>query len=180
MIFTDLQNALVARLMGDAYFGAPETGVLAIAENRMDLLAELDQQLARCGLGVVVAIGQIASGEHGNDSVTEAIVTITSQVHEIPAINRAEGGTQKTALDVLVKHLSLWGAPWRPSDGWSPLQFTNFSLLEVDQDFGRITWQIEFQTRTFLETVVEALATESGLPLGTEAGELLINSPTVA
>ncbi|HTG44936.1 MAG TPA: hypothetical protein VK633_10430 [Verrucomicrobiae bacterium] len=174
MIFDDLQSALVARLNWDAYFSEPTIGVTALAENRMDLLSELDIALAKGGLAVVVAITRVILDEHG-----AALVTITLQVHEIPLINRAASGTQKTALGVLVKAKSLWDKPWSPDpDVWSHLEFVRFELTGVDEEYARVTWTIEFQVRTYLETVVEVLATASGRPLATASGAQLLVSPT--
>lgn len=180
MVFDDLQQKLVDRLNWDAFFSAPIKGVRALAENRMNLQTELDTALSKLGLAVVVAITRVSAAEIGALAGGVA-VTVTLQVHEVPLINRASSGTQKTASQVLVKALSLWGRPWTPDrDVWSQMEFAGFSLANVDEEYGLITWTIEFQIFTMLETVVHVLATEGDRPLVTENEEMLLVSPTPA
>jgi hypothetical protein len=180
MVFDDLLTKLVERLNGDAFFSDPDKGVRAIAENRMDLLNELDVALAKLGLAVVIAITRVSPDEQGAYGGA-IVVGITVQAHEIPPINRAESGTQKTVTQILVKCKSLWDRPWTPDrDVWSPIEFLSFALTDADEQNARVIWTMEFQTRTCLETVVEVLATASDQPLGTENSEPLLVSPTPA
>jgi hypothetical protein len=180
MVFDDLLTKLVERLNWDAFFSDPDKGVRVIAENRMDLLNEVDVALAKLGMAVVVAITRVTPDETGAYGGA-IVVTVTLQAHEIPLINRAESGTQKTAQQILVKSKSLWDRPWTPDrDVWSPLEFQSYQLTDADAQNARVIWTIDYVTRTCLETVVEVLATESGRPLVTQASENLLVSPTPA
>jgi hypothetical protein len=175
MIFADLLNALVAPLNNDAYFADPASLVKWIAENRMDLLSELDSSLAKTGIGGVVAVSSVQDGERGS----EIIVTILGQIHEIPLINRAPSGSKKTAFDVGVKALSIWGdRSWSPNrDVWSPLEFKGLELTDVDEEYGRVTWSLRMETRTMLE-IVPTLLGDGGTKLFTdELGRPLLVSP---
>lgn len=181
MIFTDLLNACVVRLAGaeggDAFFTDPDTGVAVLAENKIDLGNELDAQLARLGMGVVVAITRIADAGSTQGLV---VVNVVFQVHEIPAINRNEGGTLKSALDVATKIISLI-KEWTPNEGaWHRFEFASYELIDADENFGRITWQVTMVTGTILETVALVLADASGRAIGNENGEAMLTSPTPA
>lgn len=181
MVFDDLLSALVARLNTDAFFTDPSKGVQAIAANRMDLLTEADVALAKIGMVCVVEITRVIPDQQGAYHGA-VIVTVTVQVHEVPFVNRAESGSQKTAQQVLCKCKSLWDRPWCPvsRDVWDALRLARFELADTDEATGRVTWQMDFETRTMLETVVQVLATEGNRPLVTENNEALVNSPTPA
>lgn len=178
MIFDDLLNTLVARLNNDAFFSDPAKGLQVIAANRMDLLTEVDIALNKLGIVAVLEVTRVVPDQIGayHGSV---VVTLTLQVHEIPLLNRAESGSQKTAQQCLVKSRSLWDRPWTPDrDVWSPLQLQSFQMTSVDEATAMVVWSMEYTTMTMLETVVEVLATESGVPLVTQSQENLFVSPT--
>lgn len=162
MVLDDCLAALVARLSGDAFFSDPAKGVAVLAENRMDLSSELDTQLARLGMVLVVAITNVAPDQIGADHGC-VIVETTAVAMEVPFINRADSGTQKTAQQILVKLLSLWGRPWSPDrDAWSPSEFAGYVMSEANADNASITWQIKFNWRTCLETVVPCFEVGDG------------------
>lgn len=179
-VFDTLLSTLVARLQIDAFFSDPAKGLPVLAENRMDLLNEIDTGLARLGIVVVVAITQVQPDQvgawHG-----AVVVTVTVAGKEIPAINRDASGAQKTAQQTVIKVKSLWDRPWTPDrDVWSPAEFAGFSLTDVDEANAAINWAMQFNFRTMLETVVPVLATEAGAPLVTQNKENLMVSPTSA
>lgn len=180
MIFDDLLTKLVDRLNSDAFFSDPARGVKAIAENRMDLLSELDVALQRLGVAAVLAITDVNPSEVGADH-GGTIVTVTIIAQEIPLLNRAETGSGKTPQQILVKAISLFARPWSPDvDAWSPAEFAGFAFIGADADTASTQWSIKFNFRTYLETVVHVLATESGVPLVTSAQQNLLISPTPA
>lgn len=173
MIFSDLQNAVVARLNWDAYFADPDKGATVLAENRMDLIHELDASLARLGVCAVVVTPRVTPGE--NDTTSVRVVLL---IHEIPIINRDTSGSQKAAQDLGAKAMALL-TDWTPNeDMWSPLEFQGLELTDVDETYGRITWSAEFITYTMLELLITLLDDESDNVLINESGETLLVSPT--
>lgn len=175
MLFDDLQTALVAQLNSDAYFTDPAKQVNCLAENRMDLLSELDTSLAKCGVGVVVACSSIQDGERGK----EIVVSIVAQVHEIPLLNRAPSGSGKTAFNLCVKAMTIWGnRSWSPDpDVWSAMEFKGLELTDVDEEFGRVVWSVRYEIRTQLEIVFSLLADEQNRIFVDEIGRPLLVSP---
>jgi hypothetical protein len=137
-LFDQLQSDLVEPLNNDAYFADPAKLAKILPENRMDLLSELDASLAKTGVGGVVAVSTIQDGQVGR----EIIVTVVLQVHEIPLLNRAPSGSGKTAFNLCVKAMTIWGnRSWSPDqDVWSAMEFKGLELTDVDEEFGRVTW----------------------------------------
>jgi hypothetical protein len=178
MIFKELLEALVGRLQWDAYFSDPATGVAAIGENRMELVTELDNALAKCGIGALVAIRDVRAGERASKTGYDVVVTIVLEISEVPLINRGLGGAQKWALDVGTKAMSLWGDGWCPGEMWSPMEFKSLGLTGFDDEHGRLVWTLEMETRTFLETAVFVLADEEDEVLSGAESEALLTSPT--
>jgi hypothetical protein len=177
MIFDDFHTALVAPLNNDAYFSHPARPVKVIPENRMDLQSELNTALMKTGAGGVVAVASILDGLHG----TEVVVTPVLQIYEVPLVNRGKKGSQKTALNIGVKAMSIWGnRSWSPDRNvWGPMEFKGLDLTEVDPEHGLVIWTLRYEVRTYLETILPLLGNESQNQIFVdEAGRPLLVSPT--
>ena len=174
MLFSEFQHACADRLMWDAWFGNPDDGLQVLSEDRMDLLHEYERRIGEKGICGVVTLVRATTVERG---LTRFGVRL--EVHEIPFINRGEGGTGKSAQDAACKAISLW-KEWTPDEGaFSRLEFVDWGLATVDEANGRLIWALEMQTFTYLETVVQVLGDPaSGTILASENNESLAVSPT--
>jgi len=153
-VLDDLLAALVARLEQDTVFSDPESGVRAVPENSMDLLAEVDNSLAKLGLALVVAITGVVPAEQGAYQGS-VMITVSAQAHEIVPINRAreESESKLTGLQLLMLAKALWDRPWSPDpDVFSTVYFARLDMTEVDQEHARVIWTLEMQVFTILQT----------------------------
>lgn len=94
----DLRAATVRRLESLPVLA----GVPVIAEDRMNILTEIQTALGQGG-GLVVTVGTgSAKGAAPNDALPQADVELVVEVAEIPAINRGETGRKIPAITAAV------------------------------------------------------------------------------
>ena len=174
MLFDQFVADCVERLMWDAWFADPDSGLNVLAENRMDLLHEFERRIAEKGIVGLVTLTGVVPGERGT-----SVFTVRLDVHEIPAINRGDAGTKKTAGEAACKAISLW-KEWSPAEGaFSRLENPVWRLADVDEANARIVWALEMTCVTYLETVVQVLGDPAtGEVLVSENDESLAVSPT--
>ena len=161
MIFSDLQTAVVARLLWDAYFTETGKEVAVLPENALDLLSEYEKAIAKTG-GIVVIIGTPVITE--TEGIDRVQVAISVHVAENVALNRGKKGTQKVAADVGAKAMALL-RNWTPNeDLWARIYFRSFQRIGEDEQ-GCDHWQLDLYTYTQLDLLVTALGTERGAAL---------------
>ena len=176
MIFSTLQNAIVTRLLWDAYFTLPTAKVTALAENALDLLSEYEKAIGKFGIAAIVATPSVTPGER----IDLATVTIVIGICEHVSVNRGRGGANKPASDVGAKAMALL-RNWSPNaDLWAPLQFVSFGRVGEDEKTGADYWELTMLTQTMLELFVTVLGTEDDVAIGDENEAALIVSPTAA
>jgi hypothetical protein len=175
MIFTDLQQAIVDRLLWDAWFTDPDAKVSVIREDPLNLLAEYQKSIGKLGAVVIVAQPAIVETER-IDLVNISIVLHSA---ENVTLNRSKSGSQKTGAENLIKAMALL-RQWTPNeDMWAPFYLKGMTPIGEDED-GCYHHQLELYTYTMLELLVTLLGTERGTAIGDQDGKAFVVSPTPA
>ena len=125
-ILTDLGEAIVNRLLTDAFFLAAP-GIPVILEDRMDLVKELERRLG--SLGACVVVGEPTTTREDHHFYGTKIVL---SVLERPLINRSSSGSQKTGHQIAMQCWSLLGN-WAPDEIWSPLKVQRLEPMRVSE-----------------------------------------------
>lgn len=175
MIFSDLQNAVAARLLWDSYFTEPKREVAVLAENALDLLTEYQKAVDKMrGTAVVVATPEVTETERVDLVNVRVALDITENVQ----LNRGSSGARKPASDVGAKGMALLRG-WRPSEIWAPLEFAG--LVRAGEDEAQCDhWILTMRTQLMLDLIVWVIGTETGEAIGDQAGKAFVVTPTVA
>ncbi len=176
MIFTTLELDALKRLTNDAWCN----GINLVALNQnANPIGAFDTGTAQLGLGGVVSVEGIKTLTVGHPrNGIELSCNVVLRVREIPLKNRRTEGF-KTAFDLAVKAMSLWGNGWSPNFGvWQFLRLISCDMTEVDDAKGRITWTMVMETKTHLGTITYVLGNQSGDILVNQNQEPLLVSPT--
>lgn len=177
MIFSDLQQTIVDRLLWDAYFTEDDKQVTVLPEVALDLTNAIKKALGDIGVIVVVRTVQVKP----TDRVDLANVGVVLEIAEMVAVNRGKNGSGKPAIDVGAKCMALLRG-WSPNqDMWAPFLLWGEGLQHAGtNDQGCDLWTLEFMTQTVLETLATVLGTENNIGIGDENGTPLIVSPVAA
>lgn len=145
-MITALQRWVADRLSSlDLYTG--REGFNVVTEDLGDVLAGIEQLLAKIGLGVAVITPKISKGERPR----EIFVSVVIAINERPIINRGPAGTRVSAMDLALAVCGLF-------DNQAPDPWTPFILEEAQPVVapdrsgfqGAIEWDVRFQTGTIL------------------------------
>lgn len=145
-LFSDLQQAVADRLeahLGDA--GGPR-GLVPLLEIKGDLVTQIQQRLAKVGVGIAVLTPEIRRMEGGGDNQVELRVSVG--IAEKPIVNLSSHGSGVPAIDIVSAVLgSLHG--WQPeSEQWSALVFEGLELVNVGE---YVEYAMEYSTSTYLQ-----------------------------
>lgn len=143
-LFTDLQEAIAARIETDDFVaGLPPIPV--VTEKRGDLGRMIQEGIGKCGMVVVVTTPRLVPDPEIPSALT---VSITLGVGERAATNRGPTGTRKPAIDLVVVLIALlWH--WRPTGGWTEIEFLEATLEDVSD---LVSYQLTFETRIRVES----------------------------
>ena len=176
MIFSDLQNAVVERLLWDAWFTEPGKTVGVFAEHKLDLAAQWQQTIGKIGAAVLVRTVGCAPTER----VDLADVDVWIEMTEFVSINRGKSGSQKPGCDVGAKAMALLRG-WTPDNNmWAPFLLWGQGLQYVgEDDQGLDRWVLQFRTQTMLELLAQVIGTDTAAIVD-DQGRAFVVSPTPA
>lgn len=156
MLFTDLQNSVVSRLSGDAYF-TKSPSVVVIPEDK-NYEKQLNELLNSVGAAVVVSqIDDIVKGA----SKKEGSCPIVVAAYENPKVNRATGGTGRHSEDIAASAWALLqGKDWTPGKFWSEFEFE--SLIKSDYTASVDVWYLKGKVSTLIDRLITLIAAPNG------------------
>ena len=133
-LLTDLQSAIATRLaLHSVFVGPPVIGV--ISELHGDLGKQIDINLAKLGLAVVVGTPLVVGGAFPEIEVN-GVVMITEQ----PVVNRAKG-LVASAMDIGISAMEqLW--TWQPSAVWSPIDEPRMKLVDTEPIIYEVSFKV--------------------------------------
>lgn len=143
--YSDLQGLVAERLEGlRADCGMPDLTIATEAKGSVDF--EIRQRIEQASVGVVVMTPEWQAVDDHPDARA-----VTVLVHLIWKTTVA-GGTKGTRLPPtdLLAHIESYLHSWSPSDGWSPMEFQQASMLSVDEPPGVIVWSSRYQTTAMM------------------------------
>lgn len=144
-LFSDLQEAIAARLRGEAWL-TEHPAVQISTEREGDVASAIERGLKGAGLAVAILTPRLAATD-GPGRMLE--VTLLVGVAENPRTNRGPTGTRKPACDVSTTILALlWD--WTPDDIWQPLSFVERVIEESTPEL--VAHSMRFSTRVRVES----------------------------
>lgn len=177
MIFSNLQTAIVDRLLWDAWFTDPGKDVSVLAQITLDIKNEWKRALLKA-TGAVVLVNTIGcKPTQGLDLVD---IPVILQISENVTLNRGKTGSQKPGADIAAKCVALLRG-WTPNkDVFAPflLWGEGLSYLGEEEADSIDHWLIELRTQTMLTTEVTGIGSDAAI--SDELGRALIMSPTDA
>lgn len=169
-----LQSDILGRLLSDSYFSDVYVASITrgdLDSDEMEHLATTNEKSGKSGVFVGVQM-PTADGEKPNLPGPLLGVAATVRVMESPAMNRAVGGTGKTAEQIAARVLQLLHH-WSPNGARFLIAGTD-ALKPVDTDDGVVSYDARVETFDGLDDLVSVAPPTAVVAAGT----LTLSCPT--
>lgn len=141
-LFHTLQTAVAERLEKAEWLGAATPPVRVAAESRGDLKAQINAQMARLNLAIIVSTPDFGRvGDHLSQGIS---ITVGVEIIERPLANRGPTGVRRDYLTVALEVIALLEG-FVPGPGHQPMRIESGSTL-AGGDAEEVGYQLEFST----------------------------------